>query len=204
MAERLAAPGIAISSGADSRYAEADGRDAFGSRVLAYLIDTAVLFGFATLFTVFAGLVILVGTGSGGKTISDTQEWLFSAILLATWPAWLLFNFIVCGRLGHTVGHYVMGLQIIDETGQAPRYRRVLGYLVTLHPLIFHPILAGPWMLVAFLGIALAENELVLILALAMTLLCLVGPLASFVFALVDSQRRPLHDRVSGLRVVRL
>lgn len=193
-----------MSSGADNRYAEADGREAFGSRVLAYLIDSAVLFGFATLFTVFAGLVILIGTGSGGKTISDTQEWAFSAILLATWPAWLLFNLAVCGRLGHTIGHYVMGLRIMDETGRAPPYRRMLGYLLTLHPLIFHPILAGPWMLIAFLGLALAENEFILVIALAMTLLCLAGPLASFVFALFDSNRRGLHDRVSGLRVVRL
>ena len=204
MAERLAAPGIAMSSGADNRYAEADSRDAFGSRVLAYVIDSAVLFGFATLFTVFAGLVILVGTGSGGNTITDTQEWLFSAILLATWPAWLLFNFATCGWFGHTVGHYVIGLRIVDENGRQPGARRMLNYLLSLHPLIFHPILAGPWLLIAFLGIALAENEIILVLALAMMLLCLLGPLACFVFSLIDSQRRALHDRVSGLRVVRL
>jgi uncharacterized RDD family membrane protein YckC len=204
MAERLAAPGIALSSGAGVVYAEADGRDAFGSRVLAYLVDTAVLFGFATLFTVLAGLVILVGTGSGRNTISDTQEWAFSAILLATWPAWLLFNLALCARRGQTVGQYVIGLRIVDEAGDAPGYRRVLGYLLSLHPLIFHPMLSGPWLLVGFLGVALAENEVILVLALAVALLCLVGPLANFVFALFDPQRRALHDRLAGLRVVRL
>jgi uncharacterized RDD family membrane protein YckC len=65
-------------------------------------------------------------------------------------------------------------------------------------------MLSGPWLLVGFLGVALAENEVILVLALALALLCLVGPLANFVFALFDPQHRALHDRLAGLRVVRL
>jgi hypothetical protein len=58
----------------------------------------------------------------------------------------------------------------------------------------------------AWLLLALASllSELVVVVSLAMALLCFVAPVAALIFTIVDPQRRAIHDRLAGLKVVRL
>jgi uncharacterized RDD family membrane protein YckC len=126
------------------------------------------------------------------------------SVLLATCPAWLIAGVLFVSSKGYTVGQYVIGLRSVDEQGNKPTLRRTLGHWLALHPLLFHPVLAGPWLLFAYVGVALAESEVLLIAGMAVALVCFVGPLAGLTFALSDPQRRGIHDRLAGVKVIRL
>jgi uncharacterized RDD family membrane protein YckC len=49
----------------------------------------------------------------------------------------------------------------------------------------------------------LAENELVFTLAIAIAIASIIAPFVNFGFILADPERRGIHDRLAGLRVVR-
>ena len=56
----------------------------------------------------------------------------------------------------------------------------------------------------AFLSVALEANTALFIGSLAVAILCFVAPVAGLLFALVDPGRRALHDRIAGVKLVRL
>jgi uncharacterized RDD family membrane protein YckC len=204
MAERLAAPGIAVEIDASTGYAEDSDHAGAGARILAYLVDSVVLFCFSIVFLAAAFLVLFLDSEQGRDEISDGEGWWIVVILLALLPAWIVCNVLLCLKRGQTVGQYLMGLSIIGEDGSPPRVGRLVTYWLALHPLVFHPILSGVWLFLAWLLVAKTTNEFAVIVAGAMALLCFVAPVAGLTFMLSDPQRRTIHDRLSGLRVQRL
>ena len=202
MAERLAASGFA--SEASTSYASGEDHAGIGVRLLAYALDSAVLIGFAGIFATLAFLSILLGTDAGYDSPSDGAIWIAEALLIGTIPAWLALNVWIGARWGQTIGQYVVGLRVVSEDGSDPPPRRWLFYWLALHPLLYHPIFAGFWALFAYLAVTIASSELLFLFSGAMTLLCLVAPLFGLGFALIDPQRRAIHDRLAGTKVVRL
>jgi uncharacterized RDD family membrane protein YckC len=177
---------------------------AASARVLAYLIDSVVLFCFSMIFAVAAGLVLFLDSDQGRDQITDAEAWAFTAISAATILAWLVAGVVMHLKLGQTVGQYVIGLRVQNEDGTAPHAGRLLMYWLALHPLLYHPLFCGIWFLVAYVGISLAESDVLFVLGTAMGLLSLVAPLAGLVYMLSDPQRRTIHDRLAGVRVQRL
>jgi uncharacterized RDD family membrane protein YckC len=204
MAERIAGSRFAANTDAPSLNVSEDEHAGLGQRCLAYAIDTVLLFGFSMAFGAAAFLVIFLGTDTGRSNITDNEEWGFVVLLLATFPAWFLFNLALVSKRGYTVGQYVMGLRVQDENGERPRPGRTALYWVALHPLLFHPFLAVPWGLFATLGVTFAGSGLVFVLALAMVFLCLVTPLFTLIFVATDPHRRGIHDRLARMKVVQL
>ncbi len=204
MAERIADSRFAANTDASSLHAPEDEHAGLGQRCLAYAVDTVLLFGFSMAFGAAAFLVIFLGTDTGRSNITDGEEWGFVVLLLATFPAWFLFNLALMAKRGHTVGQYVMGLRVVDETGEQPKATRVAAYWVALHPLLYHPFLALPWGLFAALGVTFAGSGLLFVFALAMVFLCLVTPLITLIFVATDPRRRGIHDRLARMKVVRL
>jgi uncharacterized RDD family membrane protein YckC len=204
MAERLAAARIALESEASSGYADESEHAGAAPRVLAYLIDTAVLFCFAIVFLAAAFLVLFLDTDQGRREISDGEGWAVVAILLLALPAWFVAGLFWTARRSQTPGHFVAGLEIRTEDGAKPQLRRLAVYWLALHPLIFHPILAGSWLFLVWVLLAKTTSEVLVVFAFAMAALCFAVPLVSLVFMLADPQRRAIHDRLAGLRVQRL
>jgi uncharacterized RDD family membrane protein YckC len=205
MAERLAAAlGSASRPRTSENYADEDRRASLPTRILAYILDSVLLFGFTMAFATASFLVVFLRTDEGEGHISDSTAWIAVAILVATIPAWFVFSLIMGLRRGQTVGQYVMGLRVVTEDDRPPGLSRLLAYWLALHPLLFHPILGGSWLALAYVSISLSDSTVVFVVALALTLFCLVGPIAGLLFALADPQRRALHDRLAGTKVVRL
>lgn len=198
MAERLAASAMKVRTSAST---PDEGRAALGPRLLAYLLDSLVLFVFTILFVSIASLAIISSSDFGEQNPSDRAFSIFAIVLLATMPCWLLLNVLLIHKRGQTLGQYVLGLRLATEDGSEPTLGRLLLYWLALHPLLFHPLLAGFWIFIAFFSLG---NNGIVILSLGMALLSIVAPLASLLFALVDPEHRALHDRLAGLRVVHL
>lgn len=189
---------------ATSGYASEQEHAGAGARVLAYLIDSVVLFCFSIVFLLAAAMVLFLDSDQGRDQITDAEAWAVVGIMTATVPAWLLAGWAMYMRLGQTVGQYVLGLRVQNEDGSPPQARRLLLYWLALHPLLYHPLFSGVWFLFAYVGITLADSDALFVLGTALALLSLVAPLAGLVFLLSDPQRRTIHDRLAGLRVQRL
>lgn len=203
MAERLAAPGSAARAARREGTAAAS-EAVFGARVLAYLLDCVVLFGFIMLFATAAFLAIFIGTDYGEGDLNDATAWTGVAILLATLPAWLGLNLLLAWARGQTVGQYVLGLRAVTADGALPSGWRLLGYWLALHPLLYNPLFALLWLLFAYSALGLSENVFAVVAGLAMATLCLLAPLGGLIFALGDGQRRAIHDRLASMMVVRV
>jgi uncharacterized RDD family membrane protein YckC len=175
-----------------------------GARLMAYALDSVILFAFTMLFATASFLNIYLGSDSGRDTASDGTIWRSVYMLLLTVPGWFVFNLLLTSRRGYTIGQYVMGLRLAsaDEAPLTPK--RLAAYWVALHPLLFHPMLAGFWLLFAWVAISISENDLLLILGLALAMLCILAPLAGLAFALLDRQHRAVHDRLAGVHVTYL
>ena len=174
------------------------------ARVLAYLIDSVVLFCFSMVFAVAAALVLFLDSDQGRDQITDTEAWAFTGISALTVLAWLAAGVFMQLKLGQTVGQYVTGLRVYNEDGTTPDARRLLLYWLALHPLLYHPLFCGIWFLVAYVGISLAESDVLFVLGSAIGLISLVAPLVGLVYMLSDPERRTIHDRLAGCRVQRL
>ncbi len=204
MAERVAGSRLAVNTDTASPQVPEEDQAGLGQRCLAFTVDTVLLFGFCMAFSAAAFLVIFLGSDTGRSNITDREEWAFVAFLLATFPAWFVFNVGLVSMRGFTVGQYVMGLRTVTTTGAPLTPGRVALYWVALHPLLFHPFLALSWGLFATLGITIASSSALFVLALAMAFLCIVTPLVSLIFVALDPQRRGIHDRLAGMRVIQL
>ena len=179
----------------------ASGPAGLGSRLMAYVLDSVFLFAFTMLFATASFLNIFLRSDSGRDNASDGTIWLSVYMLLLTVPAWYLFNLALTLRRGQTVGQYVMGLRLVSADGSPLTPKRLSTYWLALHPLLFHPMLAGFWLLFAWVAISISENDLLLVLGLAFAFICVLAPLASLAFAAFDRQHRGVHDRLAGVRV---
>ncbi|HLF08286.1 MAG TPA: RDD family protein [Dehalococcoidia bacterium] len=200
MAERLAASRLATAPAGSNDTTDSD-RAGHPSRLLAYLLDSLVLFGFTMLFAALAGLNMFLRSNNGEEAITDADQWTSIAIFLGAMPAWLLAMVWLGLKRGQTPGQYVTGLRVVSEDGSAPSLQRLAAYWLALHPLFFHPMFGAGWVLLAWAALL---SEAAFVVSLALALLCFVAPLAGLIFALVDPQRRAIHDRLAGLKVVRL
>jgi uncharacterized RDD family membrane protein YckC len=200
MAERLATTRLAAADSANAFAADPD-RAPLSTRLLAYLLDSVVLFAFTMLVAALAGLSMFLRTHGGDQAVTDTDQWLSIAIFLATIPAWLLLNLLLGLKLGQTPGQYVLGLQVVQEDGSAASPQRLLGYWLALHPLFYHPLFGAIWLVLAWAALL---SEVVFVFSLALAILCLTAPLAALIHAVVDPQNRAIHDRLAGVKVVRL
>jgi uncharacterized RDD family membrane protein YckC len=172
-----------------------------GARLMAYALDSVFLFAFTMIFATVAFLNIYLGSDNGADNASDKTIWESVYLLLLTVPGWYLFNLALTAKRGHTVGQFVMGLRLASADGAPPTVKRLAAYWLALHPLLFHPMLAGFWLLFAWVAISISENDLLLILGIALAFLCILAPLASLAFAAFDRQHRGVHDRLAGVRV---
>jgi uncharacterized RDD family membrane protein YckC len=175
-----------------------------GPRLMAYALDSVFLFAFTMIFATASFLNIFLRSDSGRDNATDGTIWLSVYMLLLTVPAWYVFNVVLTSRKGFTVGQFVMGLSLTSADETPLTLKRLALYWVALHPLLFHPMLAGFWLLFAWVAISISESDVLLIVGLALAFVCILAPLASLFFALFDQQRRTVHDRLAGVRVCRL
>lgn len=201
MAERSAASRLAAARGAIAD--DASGAAGLGSRLFAYLLDSVVLFGFTMVFATVAGLTIFISSDGGENNPSDDAFTALVVIVLATMPAWLLFTVGMFLRRGQSVGHYLTGLEITRDDRGVVSNAQVVAYCLVLHPLVFHPIMALLWAYAAYQSV-IHSSLVFLLVAISMAVLCILAPLASLLFAASDRGRRGIHDRIAGVRVVRV
>jgi uncharacterized RDD family membrane protein YckC len=205
MAERLAAPRVAEGLNAGGAGAGDREEASLGLRVLAYAFDSAALFAVTMVFASISLLYLFLRTDFGETTsVPDSVTWTCVGLLMAAIPAWYFANVYLCKRRAQTVGQYLAGLSIENESGRPPGLFTLVIYFLGLHPLLFHPIIGVLWFTFAWTTISLAENSLVFVAVLTLAILCVAAPIATFIFALSDPLRRGIHDRLTGLRVVRL
>jgi uncharacterized RDD family membrane protein YckC len=205
MAERLATSRLAARRQARTGATTLNDRHTgLGARFVAYLLDTLVLFGFTMLFATVAFLHLFLRTDYGNDNASDAAIWTTMAVLMLTVPGWLIFNLGLLLRRRQTIGQYVVGLSIEKEDGGEPGLARLILYNLALHPLLFHPLLSVFWGGFAYVALALSGSEAVVLASFAVALLCLVAPLIGLFYASGNAGRRALHDRIAGIRVVRL
>ena len=206
MAERLAAsrPATRLRAGAGTTLSSDDDHARVGDRVLAYLLDSVVLFGFTMLFATASFLNIFLRSDYGEGDASDGAIWTSAAILLLTVPGWLLFNLALHVRRGQSIGQYVLGLRVLREDGSMASPDRLALYLLAIHPLVYHPLFAGLWAFFAFVTLSFWATEPVFVACLGLAFLSLVAPVAALVTSLASRGRRALHDRLADTKVVRL
>lgn len=200
MADRMAATTTRAREDQASSYS----RSNLGSRLFAYFIDSLLLFGFSSIFWLAAFLNIFLRSDSGKETPSDSAIWNSVLIIMMIAPAWLLVNLFFAMRRAQTGGQYVAGLGIVTEKEAVPGAGRLLLYWLALHPLLYHPLLAGFWGLFTYTTLSLSESNVLFFFGGTLTLLCLLAPLANLFFAVVDPAHRTIHDRLAGMKVVRV
>lgn len=204
MAQRFAAARIAARSlERDSAHDVDLDHAPLSSRILAYLIDSIALAGISLLFFAAAGVNVYVRSDGGRETLSDAAITDSFLILMATIPVWLLLSLALDIRGGQSVGKYVIGLQAVGIDGRPAGPARHLLHWLALHPLLFHPFIGVFFASFAIYSVSFAESSVLLFSGLAMTLLCILAPVASLFFALGDSQRRGIHDWLAAMKVVR-
>ena len=201
MAERSVAGRLAAGAGDDAD--DATETAGLGSRLLAYLLDSVVLAVFALVFAIIAGAIVFISSDGGENNPSDEAFSALVIVILATMPAWLLFTVSMFWRRGQSIGQYLMGLEITRDEGGVPGNGQIVAYGLCLHPLIFHPIMAVIWAYATYQSV-LHSSLLLVIVGITMAMLCLLGPLASLVFAASDRRHRGIHDRLAGIRVIKV
>ncbi|HEY7268630.1 MAG TPA: RDD family protein [Dehalococcoidia bacterium] len=205
MAERLAASRMPRNRTARASVDDSENLSGIlGARSLAYFIDSLMLCFMSVAFIGVGFGVLLLRSHGGTKDVPDAALWDFVFVSLATIPALALILFAFLARRGQTVGHYMTGLIVVREDQGNPRLRQLLLYLLALHPLVFHPVLAGFWLLFAYISLSLTSSNVLVLGSLGVAILCLLGPLVALAMGMADAGHRGLHDRIAGLMVVRL
>jgi uncharacterized RDD family membrane protein YckC len=203
MAERLAARRLPRTTAADAMADDA-GRGVLGARAIAYLIDSIVLAIFAVAFIGLGFVNLLLQSDAGLEDPPDSALWQFVYISLLSIPAWAVLNLVLLRKRGQSIGQYVMGLAVTTEGGFIPGLPTLVAYLLALHPLVFHPILAGFWAILAGVALSLTENDVLVFGSLAVAILSCVAPLVALMTGAAGRGRRALHDRIAGTVVVPL
>ncbi len=175
------------------------------ARVSAYFVDSIVLFAFILIFFVIAGLELLIADSRTAEDPSDAAFYAFAAIALGgSLIAWSAFNLTLMRWRGQTIGMYVIGIKTVGEDGTALTTGRTLLRWFGLHPLLFHPLLLPIWLILSYLIFAATPSRAALAISLVPVLLCLVAPVVSLSTALLDRERRALHDRLAHTLVVHI
>jgi uncharacterized RDD family membrane protein YckC len=76
-----------------------------------------------------------------------------------------------------------------------------------LNPLLYHPLLVGPWAMLFFLGFSQAPELIsmaVYVVAGALLVLCILAPAVALLYTVFDRERRSLHDRLARTVVVHM
>lgn len=159
------------------------------ARTRAVAFDLLLCAGIQVAFGALAFLVFIFQTGGGARDLTTATATTGWAIALAAVPAWL-------GLLGHSSA-------LLDGTpGQ-----RSAGFEVEGCPtrrvvrLAVHPLSALGWWWLALVA-ALATIPGVPLLLAAAGLIVLGGGLISAVLLLRNPNALPLHDRLTGTRLV--
>lgn len=173
-------------------------------RIVGYLVDSVILVSFGLVFFAIAGFQLLLTSDFTEVDPPDSSLYAAPAIVLGgTLIGWMLFNVALLWWRAQTAGQYVAGIKVQREDGSAPTRRQLVAWLLMLHPLLFHPLLALLWFLDAIVVVSLTVSEVALAVGLFFVLLCLLAPLVALFAAAFDRQRRALHDRLAGIVVVR-
>jgi len=205
MAERLAAsPPAARADMSAGHERTLDLSASIASRILAYILDSAILFAVAMIFATIGFLNIFLRSDFGEENASDAATWSTAALLLLTVPAWALASLALFLRRGQSIGQYLLGLRVRREDGSTATGGRLAFYLLALHPLLYHPLIAGLWAFFAAVSLSFWATEAVFLAAVSLTILSLVAPLAALVSGLASRERRALHDRLADMKVVRI
>jgi uncharacterized RDD family membrane protein YckC len=187
--------------------AEATGQPVarLNARVSAYLADSVILFAFILVFFVIGGAQLLIASNRTDGDPPDPAYYAFIAVFLGgPLISWTAFNLLLMHWRGQSAGMYVIGIKTVSAEEAPMTVRRVLLRWFGLHPLLFHPLLLPLWTVASLLVVSFTLNDLVLVVAVALALLCLVSPLANFILLVTDPERRALHDRLARTLVVHL
>lgn len=174
------------------------------ARLMAFIFDTIILLAFASVFAAVALFQLLARSDFGDVDPPDSAYYLALAIIMAVIPFWLAFNLWLQASRGQTVGKYIVGIRIARSNGGRLGLVGALLRTLTLNPLLFHPVLAAAWVLLAVFGTMRISNWGVLIVTTTLALLSLIAPFVALAAVASDGQRRALHDRIAGTLVVRM
>jgi len=167
----------------------------FESRLAAATLDVLVILIIAALLIFIGATAILISSDFERVDPSTTSINVFWTCVGAIVPAVLLYFFISFAWKGQTVGAAVMQIMIIRSDG---RPLGVLGSVARVVGFLFYLLL-----LLAGGIVALVFNDS-LAIALGAVGIALALIFAGILWAVFDSQRRTLHDRLAGTIVVRL
>lgn len=174
-----------------------------GTRIAAYLIDSVALLAVLLIFFVIGGAVLLFTSDFGKDDAPDAAYSAFIAILIGG-PLlfWSFLNLALARWRAQTAGMYIIGIKAEAEDTDARTPRRVLLRWFGLNPVLYHPLFAPIWLLLAAYATSVTLSQSILIVTLALMLLCIVTPLFGFAAMALDSERRGIHDRIARTRVV--
>jgi uncharacterized RDD family membrane protein YckC len=167
----------------------------FEARVAAATLDLLVLFIIAALLITAGSLVVLISSDFEKVDPTATAINIFWGCAGAIVPAFLLYFFIGLAWKGQTIGAAVMQLMVIRSDG---RPLGVLGAMVRVIGLLAYPLIIAVGVIVAFIfrdSAAEAGGAVG-----GAFLIAALGVL----WAVFDSHRRTLHDRIAGTIVVRI
>ncbi len=173
------------------------------ARVLAYVVDSVVLFAFILVFFVLGGLELIIADQRTPGDPPDAAYYAFFAVILGgTLLTWSALNIGLQLWRGQTAGMYVIGIRIASENAAPISLGQIVLRWLGLQPLLFHPLLIPVWGILALLALSELPTRAVLVITVALVLLCVVAPAVALATVAGDPARRALHDRLAGTVVV--
>lgn len=169
---------------------------------MAFIFDTIILLAFALVFAVIGALQLLLRSNFGEDDPPDSAFHIAFWIVMAIIPFWLAFNVWLNVWRGQSVGKYIVGIRVSRADGHPLTVRDSLWRMLLLNPLLFHPLLMLPWMLMAAYGMFRTPGIVVFVAAGTLALLSLAAPFIALIAVLFDGERRALHDRIAGTLVI--
>lgn len=157
----------------------------------------------AMVVMVVVGAIFLWAVGGGTEDAPDSYFYAaFGGVGAFTPLLWSAMNITLLVLRGQTGGQYVAGLRLEREDGGGrPDLRKVLAWWFCFNPLLFNLpmvlVTAVPVTLVVFISLP----RVALFLLAALVTLFVVAPIVALVSAMLDDERRALHDRVAGVAV---
>jgi uncharacterized RDD family membrane protein YckC len=174
------------------------------ARVVAFLFDTIILLAFFSVFLMVSLFQLLLRSDFGEVDPPDSAFYTALGIIVGIVPFWFAFNLWLLMWRGQSVGKYIVGIKVAGSDGDGLSLPQAATRILMLDPLLFHPLLAIPWALLAIFATSLTVNVIVLVATISLALLSLLSPLVALGAMLMDKQRRGLHDRIAGTLVVRM
>ncbi|MDI6857506.1 MAG: RDD family protein [Dehalococcoidia bacterium] len=174
------------------------------ARVVAFLFDTIILLAFSSVFLTASLFQLLLRSDFGEVDPPDSAFYTSLGMIVAVVPFWFAFNLWLLMWKGQSVGKYIVGIRVAGANGSGLTLGQAAARILLLDPLLFHPLLAVPWALLAIFATSLTLNVVVLVVTVSLALLSLLSPLIALGAMAFDEQRRGLHDRIAGTLVVRM